>query len=401
MSQKNDRVVVTGIGTTCSIGNCVHEFTKSLLNGKSGAGTVGSFDTSELRVHIACEDRDFSHFNDDQIKKSFAMIDHCLDSAISDSGLTTEHLTTNPTSVLIGALQGSFEAINKINTHLKAADRGQFNTNIIRDAFAHSINEHIYSKHSLKGTAITVATACSSSLNSIGLCFDLIKQGFADICITGGVEVLNKYTYSGFHSLRALAPKKCQPFDRFRSGLVLGEGAGILIIESMEHARKRGADIKSEILGYGSSSDAYHETAPDPSGKGAAIAMKNAIFNSHILMDDIGYINAHGTATPQNDLMETKAIKEVFGDLAYHIPISSTKSMLGHTLSAAGVLGTTATILSMINGFLPPTINYENKDPNCDLDYIPNTAREKKVAISLVNNFAFAGNNTCLVLKHG
>jgi 3-oxoacyl-[acyl-carrier-protein] synthase II len=231
------------------------------------------------------------------------------------------------------------------------------------------------------------------------LAADLIKGGTADVCITGGSDVITELPYFGFHALRSLAPKKCQPFDKNRAGLVMGEGAGILVLESLDRAISRKAKIYAEILGYGLSADAYHETSPDPTGEGAAISISNALENALISAEEVDYINAHGTGTPQNDLMETNAIKKIFKEKAYLIPVSSTKSMIGHSLGAAGALEAIACILAINNSFIPPTINYETRDPLCDLDYTPNASKHKEIGIAISNNFAFAGNNACLVIK--
>lgn len=251
---------------------------------------------------------------------------------------------------------------------------------------------------SLNGLRTTIMTACSSSAVALGHALDMIKLGYQDVMVAGGVESLCRLTYSGFNSLRSVDIEPCRPFDLERKGLSLGEGSAFLILEDLDHAIRRKARIYAEFLGYGLSCDAGHMTAPLLDGKGAAIAIKKAIEDAGISPADVNYINAHGTATPLNDLMETRAIKAVFGDKT-SIPISSIKSMVGHTLGAAGAIEAVATILSIYNGVIPPTINYRAKDPECDLDYVVSGPRKEDVNIAISNSFAFGGNNACLVFK--
>jgi 3-oxoacyl-[acyl-carrier-protein] synthase II len=249
----------------------------------------------------------------------------------------------------------------------------------------------------LKGPRTTTATVCSSSSASIGVAYEMIQMGLADVMVTGGSDSLCEVSYSGFSSLKLIDPENCKPFDKRRQGLVLGEGAGILILEDLEHAKKRGAPIHGEFLGYGLCADAYHLTAPEPNGGGVERVIRLALDHAGISPDEVGTINAHGTATPFNDIAETRGIKRAFGERAGGIPISGIKSMIGHCLGAAGGLEAVATVLTVERGIIPPTIHYEVPDPLCDLFYTPNRSIRKDVRVAISNSFAFGGNNACLV----
>jgi 3-oxoacyl-(acyl-carrier-protein) synthase len=250
-----------------------------------------------------------------------------------------------------------------------------------------------------RGLRATLATACSSSANAIGLAADLIQEGRADAMLAGGADAHCKMTYAGFNSLQALDPQVCRPFDRRRAGLSLGEGAAMLVLEEEGRARKRGATVFAEFAGYGTSADAHHMTAPDPAGRGAVAAMRRALAEARVDPADVGYVNAHGTGTPQNDPIETRAVKTVFGEHARRLAVSSTKSQVGHCLGAAGAIEILATVLALHHGFVPPTVNLDEPDPECDLDYVPGVARAERVRIALSNSYGFGGNNTSVVLR--
>jgi 3-oxoacyl-[acyl-carrier-protein] synthase II len=249
------------------------------------------------------------------------------------------------------------------------------------------------------GPRLTVVTACSSSANSLGLAADFIQDGRADAMLAGGTDAHCKMTYAGFNALQALAPDVCRPFDRRRAGLSLGEGAAMFVLEEEAHARRRGAEILAELAGYGMSADAYHMTAPDPEGRGAVLAMRRALAEAGIEPQAVDYVNAHGTGTAQNDPIETRAIKEVFGEHARRLAVSSTKSQTGHCLGAAGAIEILATVLALRHGFLPPTVNLEEPDPECDLDYVPRAARASRLRVAVSNSYGFGGNNTSVVLR--
>ncbi|MCX5749330.1 MAG: beta-ketoacyl-[acyl-carrier-protein] synthase family protein [Candidatus Saganbacteria bacterium] len=400
MPNRSKRVVVTGMGVLSSIGNSIDEYALNLKNGVSGVAPVTLFDTNGLRVHIACEIKDLPAVNFPYSYRALDMIHISAVQAVKDSKICFKDEDPYRIGSVFGLSQGSIESLKVIfRKIITEKDISGLKPEQLVANTAYGPAKAIASYYDLKGPSLTVSTACSSSLNSVMIASDLIGNGLSEICFTGGAEDLFDIAYYGFHSLRGLAEKKCQPFDKNRSGLLLGEGAGILILEELEHALKRKAMIYAEILGYGNSSDAYHETSPDPSGRGAALAMKAALEDAHLRTDAVEYINAHGTGTQQNDEMETKAIKGAFGENAYEIPVSSTKSMTGHALGAAGIIEIIACILAMRGSFIPPTINYETPDPACDLDYVPNRSRPKTFDISMSNNFAFAGNNSSIIIK--
>jgi 3-oxoacyl-[acyl-carrier-protein] synthase II len=264
-----------------------------------------------------------------------------------------------------------------------------------------ALNDGIAEEYRILGPRATIATACSSSATAIGCGLDAVRSREVDIAIVGGSESLSEVTFGGFNSLRSVDEEYCRPFDLNRKGLSLGEGAAFLILEEADHARKRGSKILAELMGYGLSGDGQHMTAPDPEGKGAARAMQEALKDAGVNREEVDYINAHGTATPANDAAETKAIKSLFGERVGRIPVSASKSMIGHCLGAAGALEAVATVLAVRNNRIPPTIHYETPDPECDLDYVPNQSRETVVTIALSNSFAFGGNNTALVFGSG
>ncbi len=263
----------------------------------------------------------------------------------------------------------------------------------------HSTADVLAAVFGCRGPRLTVVTACSSSANALGIAADFIQDGRADALLAGGTDAHCKMTYAGFNALQALAPDVCRPFDRRRAGLSLGEGAAMFVLEEERHARRRGANVVAELAGYGTSADAYHMTAPDPEGRGAVVAMQRALAEARLAPNDIDYVNAHGTGTSQNDPIETRAIKAVFGAHARRLAVSSTKSQAGHCLGAAGAIEILATVLALRHGFLPPTVNLEEPDPECDLDYVPRQARARELRAAVSNSYGFGGNNTSVVLK--
>jgi 3-oxoacyl-[acyl-carrier-protein] synthase II len=261
-----------------------------------------------------------------------------------------------------------------------------------------AITDRVAQRFGLEGIKSTITTACSSAANAMGYAFDAITGNLADAVVTGGSDVLARLTYGGFNSLRSVDPDPCRPFDRDRRGLSIGEAAGILVFEEEECARRRGATVLAEFLGYGVTSDAFHMTAPDPSGAAGGRTIRSALENAGVDAGDVDYVNAHGTATPQNDSAETAALKSALGDRAREIPVSSIKSMIGHCLCASGAIEAIATVMTVREGRVPPTIHYEHPDPACDLDYVPNEARERPVRVALSNSFAFGGNSSVVVI---
>jgi 3-oxoacyl-[acyl-carrier-protein] synthase II len=319
--------------------------------------------------------------------------------ALTDSGLDLEKEDRQRMGIFIGGGAGGILSAEKYRKEMIRKGWHKVRPTLLLPFSTCAINDLIAEEYGVLGPRATIATACSSSATAIGCGLDSIRSGEVDIAIVGGSESLSEVTFGGFNSLRSVDEGTCRPFDLNRKGLSLGEGAAFLILEEAGYARRRGAKIHAEIMGYGLSGDGQHMTAPDPEGKGAARAMQQALQDGGINPEEIDYINAHGTATPANDAAETKAIKKLLGDRARKVPVSSSKSMIGHCLGAAGALEAVATVLTVRDDRIPPTIHYQTPDPECDLDYVPNQAREAVVNVTLSNSFAFGGNNTALVFR--
>jgi len=406
------RVVITGMGCVTPLGNNVADFWSSLIQGKNGVGKLTLFDPSPYTTQIAAEVKNFDpscYIDSKQIKRMDKFVQFAMastDMAIKDTGLDLERENRDRIGVIFGSGIGGLKVIEDQHTILQERGPSRVSPFLIPMLITDIAPGHIAITYGLRGVNFSISTACASSAHAIGTAFKSIQQGKADVIISGGTEAaITPLGLAGFCQMRALstrndAPEKAsRPFDKERDGFVMGEGAGVIILENLERAKKRNASIYAEIIGFGMSADAYHITSPDPEGKGAILAMEEALKDAQIDCSEIDYINAHGTSTPFNDQIETLAIKKVFGDLAYQVPVSSTKSMTGHMLGAAGGVELIATILSIQKGIIPPTINYENPDPNCDLDYVPNKAREKKLNAILSNSFGFGGHNAALVVK--
>ena len=398
------------MGALTPIGNTVEEFWSNTKSGKSGIDYITLLDKDELSVKIAGEVKNFNPEEKIGKKESkrldryaqFALV--CADEAIKSAGLDLENMDRNRIGVLIGSGIGGFQTIeNQISKIATGSKR--VSPFFIPMAISNMAAGNISIKYGLKGPSTAIVTACATGTNGIGEAFRQIKHGYADVMLAGGVEApITKASVEGFASLKALNssndPHRASiPFDKDRSGFVMGEGAGILVLESLESAQKRGANILAEVVGYGSTCDAYHITSPDPEGEVAARAMLQAMEEANVSPKDISYINAHGTATSLNDKFETVAIKKALGDFAYKVPISSTKSMTGHLLGAAGAVESIVCIKSLIDGYIPATIGYETKDEECDLDYVPNVGREQKLSYALSNSLGFGGHNATLLFK--
>lgn len=402
---KSDRVVVTGRGTVNAIASNATEFAAALKAGTCGIGPVTLFDTAGYRTHTGAQVTNFNpraHIPETSSLKRMSRAD-CMAmaaalEALADAGLdpVPRELATVTGVVIGGGAGGMLECEPIFADYLKNGAHRMPGSPFASFSCAASA-DHIATHLKLRGPKTTFMTACSSGATAIGYARDLIQLSAADVVVCGGTEPLCRITYSTFNALQAVDPDYCKPFDRDRQGLTLGEGSGILILESMDHALKRGATIHGEVLGCGISCDASHMTAPDKNASGAASAMTAALADAGIGPDDVDYINAHGTATPANDRMEARGIKAVFGSRAGQVPVSSTKSMTGHTLGAAGAIEAVVCILAMENQFLPPTIHHRNPGDGCDLDVVPDGARDAQVNTVLSNSFAFGGNNTCLV----
>jgi len=409
---RNRRVAVTGVGAITPIGNDAPSFWDALIHGKSGISHITKFDTEQFEVKIAAEVKGFevSQFIDFKEARRMDPFTHygliAADEAIKDAGLNFDKEDPSKTGVIISSGIGGMNIYQ--NEQRKLFEKGPrrvspfFIPMMIPDITA----GHLSIKYGLMGPNYCTVSACASGSHGIGAAFMHIERGDADIMITGGTEsVITELAVAGFSNMRALSTRNdepsraSRPFDLERDGFVVGEGAGIIVLEELEHAKKRGAKIYAEMIGFGFTGDAHHITAPHPEGKGAVNAMIMALNNGEVDHGEVDYINAHGTSTPFNDKTETLAIKGVFGGHANNIPISSNKSMIGHLLGASGAVEFVSSVFTAQEGILPPTINYEVPDPDCDLNYVPNTAIEKKVKVIISNSFGFGGHNACLSLK--
>ena len=408
---KPRRVVITGLGTISPIGNTVDELWASLCAGKSGIGRITRFDVDKFSTQIGAEVKGFDPDGiiprkelrrmDDFVKYSIC----ASEQAVEDSGLEFDKMDPFATGVILGSGIGGLQVIEDQHEVLMNRGPSRVSPFLIPMLITNMAAGSVSIQHGVKGPNMCITTACASGTHAIGEAYRQILFGDADVMITGGTEsAITPLGLAGFCSIKALSirndePERAsRPFDRERDGFVMGEGAGIVILEEYEHAKKRGARIYAELLGYSCTGDAYHMTAPAPDFKAAARCFTAVVENSHLNMEEIGYINAHGTSTPLNDKCETEAIKLAFGDYARKVAISSTKSMTGHLLGAAGGVEVIAAVKTIETGIIHPTINYETPDPDCDLDYVPNTAREQKVKYALSNSLGFGGHNASLVV---
>ena len=401
------RIAVTGLGIISAIGESVPEFKEGLFNGKCGIEPVSLFDTKGFPAQSAAQVKNNNLealFDPQDIKRTsrcdlLGLI--AAREALSDSGLDFDNCDRNDIGVVLGGGAGgmlSWEKYRRALWSKKARPR----PSLLLSSASCTLTDLIASRYRLTGSRATIVTACSSSATSIGFASDLIRSGAHEIVITGGSESLSEVTFAGFNALRVVDPEYCRPFDKNRRGLSLGEGAAILVLEDYEKAKKRGATIYAEVLGYATNSDAFHMTSPDPEAMGMSRVMVKALERARVAANQVDYINAHGTATRANDQLETKAIKKVFGEKnAGDLAISSTKSMVGHCLGAGGAIEAVATILALREQVAPPTIHLDEPDPDCDLDYVPLQSRSRKIRIALSNSFAFGGNNTSLVFGRG
>ena len=404
------RVVITGMGVVTPIGNDVSTFWTNCRKGICGVGFIKSFDTSEFKVKIAAEVKDLEKQTILDYKEArrmdrftqMAMI--ASDEAIKDAGLNSNH-SENNWGVIIGTGIGGFSTVEKENEKILSKGPRKVSPLFIPMAISNMAAASVAIKYGLRGVCESVVSACASGASAIHYGYRLLQQDSATVILCGGSEAaITPLALAGFTSMGALyshnEPMRASiPFDAKRNGFVMGEGAGIVVMETLENARRRGAKIYAELIGCGATCDAYHITAPDPKGEGGALAMEKAVKEGGIEPSQISYINAHGTSTPYNDLCETKAIKSVFSDSAYTIPISSTKSMTAHMLGAAGAVEAIVCIKAMQDSFIPPTVGLEEPDPDCDLDYVPREGREKELNYTLSNSFGFGGHNVSLLFK--
>jgi 3-oxoacyl-[acyl-carrier-protein] synthase II len=409
------RVVVTGLGALTPVGNNVEDFWSAIINGKSGSDLITRFDTEKFKTKFACEVKNWDpleHFNRKEARKldpyaQFALV--AAHQAFLDAGLDTAEIDKDRSGVIWASGIGGLDTFTKeIANYIENDRTPRFSPFFIPKMISDIAAGHISMKYGYRGPNYATVSACASSTNAIIDSYNLIRLDMADLFITGGSEAsVVEAGVGGFNSMQALSTNNdeyksaSRPFDATRDGFVIGEGGAGLILEELEHAKKRGARIYAEVIGGGLSADAYHLTAPHPEGEGARLVMTNALRDAKIKPEEVDYINVHGTSTPLGDLSETKAIKKVFGDHAYNLNISSTKSMTGHLLGAAGAIESMAVILSIIHSIVPPTINLKNLDPNIDpkLNLTANKAQKREVNIGMSNTFGFGGHNTSAVYR--
>ncbi|HYR53165.1 MAG TPA: beta-ketoacyl-ACP synthase II [Candidatus Dormibacteraeota bacterium] len=404
-------MVVTGQGVICPLGNSVEEFWKRLIAGESGIGPVTRFDTAAYDTRFAGEVRDFkpeSVMDRKDIRRSDLFVQYAVAATAQALEQSRIQGAVDPTrfGVIVGSGIGGISTFEDQHRTLLEKGPGRVSPFFIPMMISDMASGQVSIQFGAKGPNYCTVSACSSGAHAVGEAFRLIQNSEADVMIAGGAEApITPVSFAGFCSMKAMSTRNddparaSRPFDSQRDGFVMGEGAGIVILEELEHAKKRGATILAEVVGYGATGDAHHMTAPAPEGEGAARAMRAAIDDSGLPLSEFGYVNAHGTSTPLNDKFETQAIKSVFGDHAKRVAISSTKSMTGHLLGAAGGLETIICVLALERKILPPTINYENPDPDCDLDYVPNTARPVEARAALSNSLGFGGHNVTLALS--
>ncbi len=406
------RVVVTGLGLVTPIGNSVEATWTALMKGQSGADRIKRFDVEKFPVKFACEIKDFDPLNyveKKEARKMGAFIHYAIaaaQEAMADSSLEVSDDIAEEVGTYISSGIGDFWAIEREHSKLLNDGPNRISPFFIPSAIVNLAAGQVSIRHNAKGPNSATATACAAGAHAIGDSFKIIQRAAADVMICGGAEsAITPMSVAGFAAMRALSTRNddpltaSRPFERDRDGFVIGEGAGIMILEELEFARRRGARIYAEIVGYGMTADAFHITMPDDTGSGAIRVMQKTIQDAGIQPEEVGYINAHGTSTPYNDKFETLAIRKTFGGHAYKLAVSSTKSMTGHLLGAAGGIEGVFSVLSLHRNILPPTINYNNPDPDCDLDYVPNEPREAVVHYALSNSFGFGGTNAALLFK--
>ena len=407
------RVVVTGVAMITPVANTAEDTWKAFLQGKSGTAALSQIDSSPFNSKVAAEVKGFdpsAFLTPKDIKKTDRFVQFavaCATMAMKDSGMDITKEDRNRVGVLVGSGIGGLRVIEEQHKIMLEKGAGRISPFLIPMLIVNMAPGQIAISLGLKGPSNCVATACATGANAIGDAFKLIQRGEADVMFAGGTEsCITPLGFGGFDAMKALCthnaePEKAsRPFDKTRNGFVMGEGCGVVVLESYEHAMKRNAKIYAEIVGYGMTSDASHITAPDPTGEGAARCMVNALKDAKIKPEDVDYINAHGTSTPLNDKVESLAITKALGeDVAKKVKVSSTKSMTGHLLGAAGGVEAIACVLAIRDSIIPPTINYHTPDPDCRLDYVPNTAQALKVDVAFSNSLGFGGHNACLVFK--
>lgn len=406
------RAVITGMGVVSPVGNNLDEFWNNLIEGKSGIGLLTRFDTADLPTKVAAEVKNFEPtewINKKESRHMDRFVQFAIAAAklaVQDSGLDFEKVDKERAGTVMGCGIGGVITFEEQKEVLMSKGSGRITPFFVPMLIGNMAAGQLSIEFGLKGSSLTVVTACASSTNAIGEALRIIQRGEADVVLSGGTEApLAKLAFAGFCAAKTMSTEKenpeqaSRPFDKRRSGFVMGEGAGVLVLESLEHAEARGAHIYAELAGYGSTSDAYHITSPAPGGAGAVQAMRLAIKDAGLSVEEVDYINAHGTGTGPNDSVETSAIKTLFGSYASKLAISSTKSMTGHLMGAAGAVEAIICALSIKRGVIPPTANYGEPDPECDLDYVPNIARKQEVKVVMSNSLGFGGHNATILLK--
>ncbi len=406
------RVVVTGMDLVTPVGIGLKDNWQAICKGYSGIQKINHFDVSDLPCQIGgfVKDFDASRFIDKkEIKRTDPFIQYALAAsilAVEDSGLVIDNKNAERVAVIVGSGMGGLQSLELGNEILHSKGPSRISPFHLPSTIANMATGRIAIRFGIKGPNLCIVTACGAGTNSIGNGYRLIRHGYADVVIAGGAEAcITRLSLAGFGVMRALSKRNdspesaCRPFDKERDGFIMGEGAGILVLEEYRHAIERGASIYGEIIGYGESGDAFHIAAPSSDGEGAQLCMRTTLNDAKIKPCQVDYINAHGTSTVYNDIIETLAIKKVFEEHAYRLMISSTKSMTGHLIGATGAVEAIYTIMALKTGVIPPTINYRTPDPDCDLDYIPNTARQQSIQIAMSNSFGFGGTNGSLLFK--
>lgn len=407
-----ERIVITGMGTVNGLGLTVAETWRNITEGVSGVAPMTLFDHSNLQVHIACEVKGFnaeSYMDGREARRRDRfeqLATAAAAEAIRDSGLVVTEKNAPRIGIVVSSAIGGLKSIaDAVLTNDKEGPR-RVSPFLIPMLMANGASGLIAIDYGIKGPCFSVASACASGADGIGMAFMMLRSGMIDAAVAGASEaVVTSVGVAAFDRVGAMSRRNDDysmtpaPFDKNRDGLVMGEGAAVIVLETESHARARGANIVAELAGYGSTADAFHVTAPHENGEGGAAAIVQALASAHANFEDVGYINAHGTATQLNDLSETKAVKRAFGDLAYKVPISSTKSMTGHMMGATGALEAIFCVKAIADGIVPPTIHYQTPDPDCDLDVVPNEARQKKIDLAISNAFGFGGHNAVLAIR--
>jgi len=398
------RVAITGIGVITPVGSGKQQCWEALLSGASGIRTVASFDTSQFPVHLGAEVEGFAptehlkKLDPSTVGRASQFAAAATRMALEDAEVDPNDLDKRRTGVSMGTTSGEPLFVEQYNDIRKAAGLEAIPGEVLSRYPCHVIPTHVAIEIGVRGPCLMIPTACAAGNYAIGYGFDAIRSGRADVMLAGGADAFSRITYMGFARLGAIAPDRCRPFDRDRKGMVPGEGAAVLVLERLSSAVARGAHVYAEVLGYGVSCDSHHMTAAHPEGDGAIRAMQAAIRESGVAPSDVDYISAHGTGTPTNDRVESLAVRTLFGQRAKAVPMSSIKSMIGHTMGAASAIEAAVCAMALDTGWVPPTMNFEQPDPDCDLDYVPNRARKIDPRLVLNNAYAFGGNNASLCL---